>query len=279
MNWGLMSSLAEPPSREYLLFISHAWAYKADYEGVVNLLGIDPTFRWKNLGVPQDNPLKTLPHLPKSNRYLVRQLDERISNADCVLVFAGMYAAHRPWIQSEIEAAQEFSKPIIAVAPRGQERFPDAVIHAANEMVGWNKASIINAIRKLTVPTDVPSPFGGFAPMAVPSAVSGFKYYDPTETPPLLSTPPPTIARRQYYRRITPVAPQPITPSSWLSNDPVSVFSRRLGIAPEVAPWANAPPAPPLPAPNQQPRYRPALDGGDTRVISGRNISLIKGKY
>ena len=66
--------------------------------------------------------------LPKSYRYLVRQLDERISWADCLLVLAGMYVAHRGWIQSEIEAAQEFGKAIIAVQPRGNERFPEALM-------------------------------------------------------------------------------------------------------------------------------------------------------
>jgi hypothetical protein len=38
MDLGLVGSLAGASSREYLLFISHAWDYKGDYEGVVNLL-------------------------------------------------------------------------------------------------------------------------------------------------------------------------------------------------------------------------------------------------
>jgi hypothetical protein len=59
-----------------------------------------------------------------------------------------MYVAHRSGIQSEIEAAQDFCKPIIAVRPRGNERFPEAVMQVAVESVGWNTASIISAIRK-----------------------------------------------------------------------------------------------------------------------------------
>jgi len=53
-----------------------------------------------------------------------------------------MYAAHNGWIQSEIEAAKDFCKPIIAVAPRG-ERFPDAVMHAAHEKVGWSRPEAV----------------------------------------------------------------------------------------------------------------------------------------
>ena len=69
---------------------------------------------------------------------------------------AGMYVAHSGWIQSEIEAAKDFRKPIIAVQPRGNERFPEAVMHAADERVGWNTTSIISAIRKHAVGTPVP---------------------------------------------------------------------------------------------------------------------------
>jgi hypothetical protein len=147
----LMESLAGR-SHEYSLFISHAWDYKDDYEGVVSLLSPSWDFRWKNLSVPQEDPLPTLFRLPKSHRYLVRQLDERIAKSDCLLVLDAMYVAHRGWIQSEIEAAQEFGKPIIAIAPRGQERFSEVLKYAADEKVGWNRASIVGAIRRLCTP-------------------------------------------------------------------------------------------------------------------------------
>src|SRR5271165_1707868 len=137
-----------PPLRWYGLFISHAWDYTGEYEGLVNLLNASPFFLWNNLSVPEHKPLAIQMLLPKSYRYLVRQIDERISRADCLLVLAGMYVAHSGWIQSEIEAAKDFGKPIIAVEPRGNERFPEAVTHAADERVGWNSASIISAIRR-----------------------------------------------------------------------------------------------------------------------------------
>ncbi len=139
------------PLRLYRLFISHAWDYKGEYEGLVNLLNSDQTFLWHDLSVSEDRPLPVLLKLPKSYRYLVRQIDERIAKADCLLVLAGMYVTHRGWIQSEIEAAQDFMKPIIAVEPRGNERFPEAVMHAATERVGWNCVSIVSAIRRCAV--------------------------------------------------------------------------------------------------------------------------------
>lgn len=139
-------------SRRYQLFISHAWSYSDDYERMIGLLNGYPSFHWDNLSVPIDNPLPTVSHLPRSYRCIVRQLDERISKADSLLVLAGMYVAHRGWIQSEIEAAKEFHKPVIAVEPRGSERFPEALAQASDERVGWNSTSIVSAIRRCTDP-------------------------------------------------------------------------------------------------------------------------------
>jgi len=136
-----------PPPRSYSLFISHAWSYRDDYDGVVRLLNSDSTFLWRNVSVPAENPLSFLRGLSKSYRFLVRQIDERIESADCVLVLAGMYVAHRGWIQSEIEAALDFRKPIIAIEPRGQQRFPDA-LSCAHERVGWNTKAMVSAIRR-----------------------------------------------------------------------------------------------------------------------------------
>ena len=144
----------------YRLFISHAWDYKGEYEGLVNLLNTDRGFSWDNLSVPSGNPLPTSIFLPKSYRFLVRQIDELVSKSDCLLVLAGMYVAHRGWIQSEIDAAKDFGKPIIAVQPRGSERFPEALKSTADEIVGWNTTSITSAIRKHIGGSRLPAPPG-----------------------------------------------------------------------------------------------------------------------
>ena len=78
---------------------------------------------------------------------LTHALRRQIRPVNCVLILAGMYAAHRKWIQKEIDIAQELAKPIVGLKPRGQQRVPTAVSNAANEMVGWNTQSIVRAIR------------------------------------------------------------------------------------------------------------------------------------
>jgi len=136
--------------RQYKLFISHAWDYGGDYDNLVNLLKSDVLFRWTNLSVPEEDKLPSHPTLPKSYRFLVRQLDDRIMQSDCLLVIAAMYLNHRGWIQSEIEAALEYEKPIIAVRPWDSERIPSQLLGqvGVTDFVGWNAASIIASIRK-----------------------------------------------------------------------------------------------------------------------------------
>jgi hypothetical protein len=162
-------------SRQYRVFISHAWDYGDEYDGVVNLLNSNISFRWTNLSITIDQPLPMLTFFPKSYRNIVRQLDEEIQRADCVLVLAAMYFAHRGWIQSEIEAAAEYNKPIIAVLPRGQERVPEALSRVAvTAPIGWNSNSIISAIRQYSAPVattvaaavGIPATYAGPAPLS-----------------------------------------------------------------------------------------------------------------
>lgn len=141
--------LLQANQRQYKLFIGHAWRYTEEYDRLVKLLNSNVGFRWKNLSVPAKQPLALLFHLSKSYRTLVRQIDDRISQADCLIVIAGMYVAHSDWIKLEIEAAQAFAKPIIAIEPWGSEKFPNALAQTAKVRVGWNAGSIIAAIRRL----------------------------------------------------------------------------------------------------------------------------------
>jgi hypothetical protein len=171
----------EPPV--YKLFITHAWDHQ-EYDSLVDLIKPDATFRWENLSVPKENPIAMLVGLPKSIRTLVHELDNRIRRADCVLIITGMYVAHRQWIQSEIESALDFKKPIVGIAPRGQERIPEAarmaIETARGELVRWNRESAISAIRRLsgleppTLENRLPSPVPVESPpLSVPNPPSG----------------------------------------------------------------------------------------------------------
>ena len=174
-NYENLLALAALGSREYKLFISHAWDYNDEYDGIVKLLNGEYGFNWVDFSVPKEDPLPTHPVLSKSYRYLVRQLDEHIRQIDCLLVIAGMYLKNRGWIQSEIEAALEFRKPVIAVLPFGCERVPSELsgVHVT-EWVGWRGSSITSAIRR-----NAPNPplsLAGAIPVGNPSSSEQVNY-------------------------------------------------------------------------------------------------------
>lgn len=137
-------------SKTYHLFISHAWRYNDDYYRLVEMLNDaseSSNFNWKNFSVPKHDPVLD-PDDPADRQALIKELKEQIRPVHCVLILSGMYVAHSYWIQKEIDIAVNYEKPIIGIKPWGQERVPQAVSDVANEIVGWNTDSIIEAIRR-----------------------------------------------------------------------------------------------------------------------------------
>lgn len=135
-----------PDLRVYRLFISHAWIHNDDYYTLVDMLNKANHFKWHNYSVPEHEPL-----LVTTTKQLDEGLVLQIRLTQAVIIISGMYAAHRQWIQREIEIAQEMNKPIIGIKPWGNERIPVAVQSAACEMVGWNTTSIVDAIRRYSL--------------------------------------------------------------------------------------------------------------------------------
>jgi len=136
-----------PNSKTYNIFISHAWRYSDDYKRLVNLLNKAPRFEWRNYSDPRHDPVID-PNTDVGHREMKKELDEQIRPVNCVIVISGMYVAYRYWIQTEIDIATRYRKPIIGVRPRGQERIPQAVQDVAEEIVGWNTDSIVSAVRR-----------------------------------------------------------------------------------------------------------------------------------
>lgn len=129
-----------PALREYKVFISHAWKYSDNYNRIVRFLSEAPNFTWRNLSVPEHDPIE-------SSEKLTARLNDQMRPANVFLILGGMYVAHSDWIQYEINFARRIGRPIIGIRPWGSERTPDAVTNAAKEIVGWNTDSIVSAIR------------------------------------------------------------------------------------------------------------------------------------
>lgn len=126
----------------YRIFISHSWAYSAQYDKVEEFLKKEG-IQYYNHSVPKDDPV----HTNGSDRQLREKIDAKIKGCSCVIILAGVYATYSKWINIEIELAQNYNKPIIAVQPWGAERTSTVVKNAADIIVGWNAKSVANAVR------------------------------------------------------------------------------------------------------------------------------------
>lgn len=139
-----------PLLKTYDLFISHAWKYNEEYYRLVELLKGANNFKWRNYSVPEHDPVLD-PDDENDAKILLSKLEQQIKPVNCVLVISGMYVNYRKWIQSEIEIAIKYKKPIIGIKPRGQQRIPLDVQAVATTMVGWSTDSIVKAIREHSI--------------------------------------------------------------------------------------------------------------------------------
>ncbi|MGD0489056.1 MAG: TIR domain-containing protein [Syntrophorhabdales bacterium] len=137
-----------PELKTRRIFICHSWAYDEHYWTLAQWFNEEPNFSWKNCSVPSDDALPD-----KTSKGLSEGMTRQISPAQVVIILAGMYAARSDWIDYEIDEAIRMNKAIVGVRPWGQERTPIKIQNAAEsngKMVGWNRDSIIQAIRDLT---------------------------------------------------------------------------------------------------------------------------------
>src|SRR5437899_2305487 len=95
-----------PALRKYKLFISHAWDYHEDYYRLEKFLHKAPRFRWKNLSVPEHDPILDTKHLEY-------ELNKQMRSANVFLILSGMYVSHSEWLQYEIRFARRIGRPIL----------------------------------------------------------------------------------------------------------------------------------------------------------------------
>ena len=133
-----------PSLKTYRLFISHSWTYGDAYEKLVKFFNEHPNFSWTNYSVPKDDPV----HSAKNDTQLYNAIKAQIAPVNCVVMLAGLYSTYSNWINKEIKIAKtDYNKPIIAVEPWGAEKTSQVVKDNADQIVKWQSASIVQAIR------------------------------------------------------------------------------------------------------------------------------------
>lgn len=131
------------PLFTYHIFISHVWRYSNDYQRLVSLLRGNPYFSFNDYSISKE---KSLTDQRISDDRLKALLEEQIKHASVVLVPLGVYASYHKWIDTELSIARRLNKPIIGIRPWGQKKVTSLRIVYCDEIVGWNTASITQAI-------------------------------------------------------------------------------------------------------------------------------------
>jgi hypothetical protein len=135
-------------TRQIHVFISHSWSYSGHYDTLSSWIFDEKwssgqaSLDFRNYSVPKYDPI----HNADSDKQLRDAIYRQMALSHVVLIPTGMYANYSKWIQKEIEGAQGYSKPILAVNPWGQERKSSVVVAAASRSVGWNKEPLVGAI-------------------------------------------------------------------------------------------------------------------------------------
>lgn len=134
----------------YNIFISHSWRYSDAYDGLIKLLETYPYANFRDFSVPKDDPI----HTSGSDAVLYNAIKAKMQFCNIVIILAGVYSSYSKWIDKEIKIANiEFSqkKPIIGIAPWAQKNISTVVKENALDIVRWNTASIVEAIRKYSI--------------------------------------------------------------------------------------------------------------------------------
>lgn len=130
------------------IFISHSWDYTNHYETLAewifkNNWNVSGTpIKFNDYSIPKNNPI----HNARNAQDLKNAIYAEITKSHIVVIPTGMYASYSNWIQKEIDGANYYRKPILAVNPWSQERKSSVVANVASETVGWNKKPLIDAI-------------------------------------------------------------------------------------------------------------------------------------
>lgn len=130
-----------PSLRIYDVFISHAWHRDEHYYRAVAMLDEAPFFSWKNLSVPEHDPVDAM-----AGRSIEYYLRANMRRASVLILCAGMYVSHSEWIDFEISFARRIGRPIVAIAPWGAARLPAGAAYAVETVS--RSDSLVAAIRR-----------------------------------------------------------------------------------------------------------------------------------
>jgi hypothetical protein len=130
------------------IFISHSWSYSHHYQTLDQwVFGYRYRFGqasvdFRNYSIPLDDPVHTV----SSDRALQAAIYRHMARSHVIIIPTAMYTMYSRWILKELDGADRFAKPVLAVDPWGQLRRSSIVLQRADDHTGWNRVPLVNKL-------------------------------------------------------------------------------------------------------------------------------------
>lgn len=125
------------------LYVVHGWIVDDDYSRVIEYAETAENFYYLSLSKP-DAPI------PGGDGTAARRtaIVETLRNTECVVCSAGAWERYQDWARYTVERAKEMELPVVAIEHFGPREMDIRLKGHADEIVGWDSRSIVDAIRR-----------------------------------------------------------------------------------------------------------------------------------
>lgn len=125
------------------LFVSHVWEEDDDYLRVFEYLESDSNFYYQNFSTPDRRPASA------EKEALREDLRKQMAPVEIVIVPTSLAHKHSDMVLFQMNYAKACDKPVLVLATYGVKLpIPKPVQDLADEVVDWDKRSLIDAIRR-----------------------------------------------------------------------------------------------------------------------------------
>ena len=134
----------------YDLFLTHAWNYTDEWQGLVALLDEYIPGKWRNWSLPwHDTSIDRFSQ--RGREQLEKLLRGQIAQASGIIVLPETMdrAEGKLWLEKQLALAREFKKLVLGISPKNGTAFPTELAAFTAVVVPRDAAQIIAALERL----------------------------------------------------------------------------------------------------------------------------------
>ncbi len=131
-------------TKNYDIFITHAWRFHDDWVRFSDLLNTIPGFAWRNFSLPWHDPAVS-PNTEVGGRFIRDFLETQIIPVNVVILLTGVFEIRsaRRWVDMEVAMAKKHNKPIIGIPAINKTIVPPEVSDFCDAIGGWDGGQLI----------------------------------------------------------------------------------------------------------------------------------------